>query len=545
MEKNQRHLEAQSFMKGAVFLGAAGLLVRLMGATFRIPLNNLLTPEEVSYYQSAYPIYIFFMALATAGFPAAIAKLVSEQLTLGQETSIPKTLRIAKWVMSSIGLIGSLILFFGAPYISSYIENDLAVHSFRALAPAIFFVSIMSVYRGFFQGVSDLSPYALSQVVEQLGRVVIGLGLAITLLKYGGEIAAAGATFGASAGAVLGLILIYFLYKIYQKKNRDIFLQNSSTIPGDDSYTIFKRLLSIAIPITLGAVVMPLMNSIDAAMVMKRLHSIGMGEQAPHLFGMLGGYAATIVNLPQVLTAAIQVSIIPVVTSYYASSNKKQLHATIEGGIRTGMVISLPCAIGIVTLAVPIMELLYPRQAEFASDAGQILFFLGFGVFFLGMYQVTTGILQGLNLQKRPAIHLAIAALIKVTLTFTLVAIPWINIYGAAISTVTAYALAMTLNVFCLKKHVQMKFDLKSVVLKPLISVMVMAVFVKGTHLIASFLISGRLATLLAIFVGVIAYAYMLLATNTLTETDFAMIPGGSKVKKLKEKLQKFGLMRK
>lgn len=529
---NKEHNHTETFLKGAVLLGAAGVVVKVLGAFFRIPLGNILGPEAMSYYTSAYPIYNFFIVLATTGLPTALAKIISEQRALDKKDQIDQTFRVGMILMGSIGIIGAFFMFFGAEFIVKVIKNEGALYSFKALGPAIFIVSLMSVFRGYFQGHQNLKPFAISQLVEQLGRVIVGLGLATALLNLGLMESAAGATFGATAGALAGLS--YILYRFSKERRKaGVKTTNRALLPGKD---VLKKIIVIAVPITMGAAVMPLMNSIDVLIVFNRLHDIGLGDQANDLFGMLSGYAATLVNLPQVVTAAIQISIVPAIAGLYIKDSVKELKITIESGVRMALIVGLPAAAGLIVLSRPIMELLYPRQIMYAQTTGSILSILGFTVIFLGLFQVTTGILQGLGLQNRPAINLAVGALVKVVLTYTLVGIPSINIYGAAFSTVVAYAVATTLNILTLKKRASVVFKFKRVLMKPLVSTAVMSISALGVYMGLQLIASSRINTVAAIVVGILAYGIMLFATRTFDDNDFALIPGGRKLKKINDR---------
>jgi stage V sporulation protein B len=535
MNQEREHNHSESFVKGAVLLGVSGIFVKILGAFFKIPLGNILGPEGMSYYVSAYPIYNFFIVLATAGLPTALAKILSEQRALGNYRNMDKTFKSGMMLMTSIGLAGALFMYFGAEFLVEGIKNPQAIYSFKALAPAIFLVSILAVFRGYFQGFQHMKPFAISQIIEQLGRVIVGYGLAVALLRTSTALSAAGATFGATSGAFAGLIVILFMYRKFRKKNNEHFdLQSSGEVSS--SSELIKRIVLIAVPITLGAAVMPLMNTIDVVLVMNRLNDIGIVEQANDLYGMLVGYAATLVNLPQVVTAAIQISIVPAIAGLYVRKNEIDLKKTIQSGVRMALIVSLPATAGLVVLARPIMELLYPRQIEHAATTGTILSILGFGVVFLGLFQVTTGILQGLSLQNRPAINLAMGAVSKIMLTYILVGIPSINIYGAAFSSVVAYAVAATLNVLTLKRRANVVFDVRQVLLKPLLSVVVMSMVVLLIYHGSNVFLPGKFATVISIGIGIIAYFFMLFYTKTLVEEDFNMLPGGKKLRKINER---------
>ncbi len=521
-----------SFLKGAVILGAAGIVVKILGAFFRIPLANIIGDDGMGYYQSAYPIYLILLVISTAGFPTAIAKLVSEKMAMGDRYGAEKIFRVAFIVLFGVGILSSSVLFFGAKiYTETLIKNPNAYYSTLAIAPALFFVPIMSAFRGYFQGLQNMKPTAISQIIEQLGRVLLGLGLAFVLLDRGLEIAAAGATFGATAGAFFGAILttyIYFLYKRNIKPGREI----SKEVEGTG--LIVKKLLTIAIPITIGAAVLPIMNFIDAGIVMRRLQAIGYSaKQSNSLYGQLTGMANPLINLPQVITAALQISLVPAVSHLVTKRDTKGLYETIEAGMRIALLIGLPAATGLVILAQPIMALLYPLQVESALSASKILSILGYGVIFLSLFQTLTGILQGLGKAFIPVRNLFFGAAVKLILSYILIGIPEINVKGAAIATVIGYGIAAVLNVIYIKNYTNMRLSVIDVFIKPVISVAVMGGTVKYLYGVLNNSLGNNISTLISVITGAIVYGLMLLITKTITEDDFEIMPGGDKLYRL------------
>lgn len=533
-----------NFLKGAALLGAAGILVKFLGMFFRIPLGNFIEDDGMSYYQTAYPIYNWLLVISTAGIPTAIAKLVSEKRANDDYYGVNQTLKVSFALLSSIGFLSMVALFILAPFIVAKANNEPALYSMYAIAPALFFVSVMSVFRGYFQGFQKLKSYAISQVVEQLFRVVVGLSMALYLLNQSKAFAAAGATFGASVGAFVGTIFMLLYYWAY-KKDLPKPVRNPN-VKAESNKTIVKRLLKIAIPVTIGASVLPIMNIIDLGIVINRLVSIGFPvEEARKMYGQLTGYAATVVNLPMIVTAAVQISIVPAVAHLVAKKDNEEIDKTIKSGIRMGLIIGLPCTIGIVTLAKQIMMLLYPLKIEIALNAGEILALLGWGVVGLGMFQVLTGVLQGLGRPGIPARNLFFAAICKVALSYILIGIPALNIKGAAISTATAYIVAAILNYISIKKLKNLKLDVNQTFIKPLIDVAVMGVVVLVAYrlsywvlgmMLDSMTLINAISTLVGVFLGMLAYGVMLIATKTLTEDDYDMLPGGSKLKKIADR---------
>lgn len=542
----------QSFLKGATILGVAGIFIKILGAAFKLPLADKLGAEGMGYFMAPYPIYNLLLVIATAGIPTAIARMIAEKETIGDTHGIFRILRVIFKPLVAISVIFAAVLFFGAEWIAKSVGLDSAVWAFKTIAPALLFVPVMSIFRGFFQGIQKLKPFAISQIVEQIFRVIIGLTLAFMLFNKGVEYSAAGATFGAAIGSLAGLIIIYLIYRMVKKKDYEEILSKPAMETSESDWSILKQLLMISIPITIGASIMPMMNSIDLMLVVKRLNSIGL-ENSKELYGILTGFAVTIVNFPQILTASLQISLVPAITQMIveyktALKNKlddveekrKHLSDTVNAGIKTALIIGFPTAIGLVTLSGPIMILLYPSQSESARIGGTILAVLGWDLIFLALYQATTGILQGLRKQMLPAINLAVGLIFKVILTYTLVGMPRFGVTGAAISTIAAFAVASALNVAALYKEDYLDLKIFKLLIKPAISAAVMGVFVIFGYDIISKFLSPKLSTVITITIAGIIYLVMIIMTKTLQEHEYDMLPGGGKLKKLAKKLGRF-----
>ncbi len=529
----------KSFLQGAVVLGIAGVIIKVMGAVFRIPLANIIGDTGMGYYQTAYPVYVLLLTLSTAGVPVAISRMVAERNAVGSSYEAYRVFRISFILLFSIGLISSAILFFGAGIIVGYLGNPGAEIAMMSVAPALFFVPVMAAFRGFFQGLQNMNPTAVSQVVEQFFRVAVGLSLAVVLVDRGLEYAAAGASFGATAGAVAGLLAVVALFLYYKRR----ILKGITRRKGEaseKSSRILVQILIIAVPITIGAAIMPIMNTIDLAIVVKRLTASGFtADAANSLYGQLTGMAGPLINLPQVLTQAIAMSLVPAVTAAYKRREMDFLRYNVELGLRTALCIGLPCALGLMTLSEPIMLLLLPAQRASAINAAPSLFILSFGVIFLATVQTLTGVLQGVGKHLAPVKNLAVGALVKVVITYHLTAIPAINIRGAAIGTVCAYIVASLLNLMAVRKYTGVRFDFRLTVIKPMISGLVMSVVVYGSYrLFHMFLgsvmdsanMANALATALAILIGVFVYISMLFQTKAITSEELKLLPKGDKL---------------
>lgn len=525
-----------SFVKGAAILGLAAIVVKILGAFFRIPLGNFIGSEGMGYYQGAYAFYNQMLAICTAGIPTAIAKIISERLAVGNERGANRVLQVSTYLMFIVGICAAMLMFFGAPILSAKTGNHGSMYPMLALVPALFFVSLMAVYRGYFQGRQMMEPYAISQVIEQFFRVIGGLTLAVVLLSSGLQYAAQGAALGASIGAGAGFICIYMMYRNFIKKNPGMTEKGEG---GKEPFTkILGEILMISIPVAIGASVMPIMGIADASIVIVRLKSIGIdATTAQSMYGQLSGFAQSIVNLPQVLTAAVQISIVPAIASLRIKGDQEGLSHNVETGLRLAMIIGLPCAVGIAMLSQPIIQLLYPMQPNVWVTTGQILGIYGWGIIFLSLYQITTGMIQGLGKPVLPALFLMVGASFKIVLTYVLVAIPAINVMGAALSTIAAFAIASTLNVSFILTRKQVKINYTQVFVKPVVDVFAMGVVVLGSHWLFTAFLPGRLATVFAIALGGLVYLVMLFATDTITEDDLSIMPGSAKLNRLKQKI--------
>lgn len=523
---------ASTFLRGAAILGVAAILVKVLGAFFRIPLGNIIGDKGMSYYQGAYAYYIMLLTASTAGIPTAIAKIVSERLAVGNERGAMSVMKVSKILMLVLGLASTLLMFIFAPAITNANENYGSLLSMRALSPALFFVSMMAVYRGYFQGRQMMEPFAISQVVEQLFRVVGGLGLALLFLGSGFEYAAAGATFGATTGAVIGFIAVYYLYRKFVKTSGIDFTQGSTE--HESFGRVLGEILLIAIPITIGASVMPIMGLFDASIVIVKLKAIGYdAATAESLYGQLSGFAQSIVNLPQVITAAVQISIVPAIAKLKTLDDRKGLSHNVETGMRLAMIIGLPAAVGISLLAEPIIRLLYFNQPGVWVTTGKILAVYGWGIVFLSLYQITTGIIQGFGKPVLPAMFLMVGAIFKLVLNYTLVSMPSLNVVGAAVATVAAFAVAAILNVTYILTRKEIDVNPSKVFFRPILDVIVMGIVVLVAHVLLIMVLPGNLATVAAILIGGFVYLIMLFVTETISDEDFDMMPGGSKLKKL------------
>lgn len=524
-----------SFLKGAFILGMAGVVANILGAIFRIPLGRIIGAEGLGYYQAVFPTYIMLLNISAAGFPTAISQLVSQKIALEDYNGAHNIFKTSFLVLFSVGFISFLILFVGAEYIvNNALKNPKAYYSMRATAPALLLVPIMSTFRGYFQGRQDMSPTAISQIMEQLGRVVIGICLAVVFLNKGTELAAAGASFGATTGAILGTLYILFVY-IRRKRLIKEEIKNSKVYDKETKSQIVKKLLSIAIPITIGAAILPIMNLIDSTIVMGRLQSVGYSyDDANILYGQLNGMAASLINFPYAITTALSMSMVPSISYFYTIKDNIGLTNNIKTGVRVALLIGLPASFGLAVLSTPIMQMLYPSEP---SSVGQMLLYLSMCVVLLGIIQAFTAILQGMEKTHIPVINLTIGAIFKAVLTYILIAVPNLNVKGAPVASLISYIVILILNYRYIKKYVKVEFDLVYFIVKPLISATIMAVLVSVSYNIVVMLVGNTIACIVSVVVGGIGYGLALIKTNSISKEEILMMPKGEKLYKIVSKI--------
>lgn len=543
-------MSKKSFVQGAAVLAVAGLMVKFLGAIFRIPLANMLGDVGMGYYQPAYYIYNLFLVIATAGIPVAISRMVSERYSFGQYYEAQRVFKISRTLMVAIGAASFIIVFSCAEW---FVPDNVpeAVLAVRAISPALVLVPLMASYRGYFQGQQDMTPTAISQFIEQVFRVAVGLFLAYTLFNtmyksIGAspeEAGAAGATLGAVAGSIGGLLVMLIVY--YRRKGhmKSLISQERSEhkVQRESSASILKQIIVIAIPITIGAAVMPIVNIIDTEIVTSRLIASGWEKDvAVGLYGQLTSFCGALVNFPQVLTQAVAMSLVPLVAAAWKQKDMNHLRTNVESGLRMAVLLGMPCAVGLFVLAEPILLLLYSSQEAAAISAAPCLMVLSIGVVFLAVVQTLTGALQGVGKQMIPVRNLVIAVIVKIIITWVLTGIYSINILGAATGTVCAYAIAATLDIIAVKKYTGAHFSFMKTVVKPFISCAVMGIGTWGSYQLLFNLLDGsRLATVGAILIAVVIYAVMIFVTKTITREDLINLPKGTKLVKIYDKFVK------
>lgn len=541
----------KSFVKGAAILGIAGLIVKFLGAAFQIPLGNMIHDTGMAYYGPAYYIYTLFLIISTSALPVAISRMVSERAAVENYRGAHRVFRVALELMAIIGVVSFFIIVLLSKQFAALMGYPQSQLALLAISPALIIVPIMAAYRGYFQGLQNMKPTAVSQVMEQVFRVAIGLSLAYYLFhnakttgffrnfdRFGQG--AAGATFGATAGSIAGLAVVMLVYW-GSRKAINYRIANTENHEREGTKTVMGKLMRIAIPITIGASIMPIMNILDAIIIKRRLITAGFtAEAATSLYGQLSGFVMPLINFPQVLTSALAMSLVPFISTAWKKRDTEVLSKNTAFSLRLSIMVGYPCAFGLAILAEPIMILLYSYGGEASAiSAAHTLEVMAFGVIFLSIVQTMTGILQGVGQQDIPVRNMLVGIVIKIILTWWLTGTEFFNIKGAALATVIAYAVVTVLDVRAARRYTGAEFDWKLTAVKPMIATLGMTAAAFISYKLLALLLGVRIACVIAIFIAALVYVVLLFVTGSITHRECAAVPGGAKILRI---IEKFGL---
>lgn len=540
MKKQTKSAVNAGFVQGAAILGIAGLLVKIIGAVYRIPLANIVGESGMAYYEVAYPYYSWLLVISSAGLPTAISKLVSERIALGDIVGAKRVFRAALRLLFVIGIVTAVLLFVLSSPIANLSGAAPARYSLMALSPALLFVSVMCAYRGYLQGMQCMTGTAISQIVEQLIKLLFGFGLAFLFVKTrpdSPELAAMGALIGVSVSELVALAVIKFYYDArIRNRSLPVCVSTKGAKSGLRG-SIIKRLLAIAIPITIGASIMPVTGIADSVFIINFLekHDIAMGiaeeianENARVAYTVLRSYVTPLINMPAVLTLSLSMSLVPAISQAVTRKEKRIVNAASRTGIKLAMFIGAPCAAGLFILGGPIMSLLYSavrnNQDRFIQ-AQQVMYIAAVGVLFLSLVQTLTGIIQGLGKPRVPVYFLALGGIVKVVSMLVLMQFTSMGILGAALSTVLCYAVAGIADTVYVIRKTRMNISYTDTFAKPLFSSIVMGFAVFAVYTLGSKLGHPTLATLASLCVGVAVYGGLMILLRPFSNSDLEFLP--------------------
>ncbi|MCH4166725.1 MAG: polysaccharide biosynthesis protein [Megasphaera sp.] len=439
-----------TFLRGAMVLTMAGIVVKILGGMNRILLSRLLGGEGIGLYQMAYPVYILLLSIAGAGIPIAVSIMIAEQAARGNYSGVKRIFHVTTTAMFVIAVLCGLGMAVASQALVQYglIRDQRALSALLVLSPALAISIMTCCFRGYFQGLQLMTPTAVSQMVDQFVRVCTMLTLAWLFLPYGLEKAAAGAAFGAVPGAIAGLAVIAVLY---YRHSRQGLPADRRHFPVRPVWSVLRRLAVLAIPVAAANMLLPAVSSIDVFIVPQRLEAAGYSvHEVTTMFGYLTGMANGLVQLPAILTIALATSLVPAVSAAYSGGEFSKVLQRTHTAMRIANTITIPACFGLAVLAAPISQLLYATAA-----AGPAISVLSAAVFLVGVQQITSGLLQGMGHTGIPLFNMVIAAVVKIVLSWHLTAIPWLAEVGAAWATNADLAVAAALNLYFAHRYIR------------------------------------------------------------------------------------------
>lgn len=501
-------MQKKNLFRGTLILGIGGITAKVLGFFFRIPLIYMIGEEGIGLYQLTYPLYSFLLAIS-AGIPTALSKMISERNALHKEKEAYYIFKIALFILAIFGGLSSIcIIIFSKSIISAFKWNKGAYYSLLGISLAPLFTCLLSAFKGYFQGLQEMSAPALSQVIEQLTRIVVGVGLAYLLLSRGIAISAGGASLGATVGSIVGLIWMLSCYK----KLRHTYFRGEVI---KSKLSLCKEILQLAIPISLGQAIGSIMALIDSIIVPSLLKGSGYSEQiATALYGQLTGKAFVLVNIPLTLSIALAQSTVPAIAESYILGNRLRLKRNMQMSFKLAMIIALPCAGGLYALSRPILTLVFRGQGE----GWELMQILAIASIFIIVAQTSTSILNGVGKILLPVISIFIGGVIKVIISMVFIPYPTINIKAAAYGTLAAYMIVALIDFVFVVKCTKIYISIREVFVSPAICTVVMifaVIFSYSNIFVATG--SNSLATLISIGFGGAVYVGMLLITKTLS----------------------------
>ena len=552
----EKKRKQQSFEYGAIILLCSTALVKIIGAIFKIPLSRLIGDLGFGYFDSAYQLFTPIYSLSMAGLPIAISRVVAEQMQKAKYRDVRKSLKVTKRIFMVTGLGGFLLMLaLIYPFVHFTDATGKTVYSLFAIAPSLFFCCIMSAYRGYYEGLRNMYPTAVSDVIEALGKLILGYGFAYIIMKITNDVAlaAAGAMFGVMVG---GAAAATFLTLRYKFKGDGIVESELQTAPEpESSKTIAKTIIAIAIPVVVASLANSVSSLVDVSMVkwqltnMMNQHSDTIREmykasisdynviqaknglsaltdaEIPTFLYGIRGKAFTLYNLVPTITSVLGVSALPVLATSWTKRDKPLIKRNIESGMKLTALIAMPAGLGFAFLGPEIMSLMYNTTAS-VEIGGVMLRIYGLAAFFAGLAIPMTSMLQAIGKEKISLRNVAIGAGLKVVVNFIFVGIPSIHIKGAAIGTFVSYLFIFTANLLSLIKYTGIKPNFYKTMFKPFVAALACGL----STVILDLSNMGGLGTIIEIAVAAVVYFVVLIIFNTFEPDDVLSLPKGEKL---------------
>lgn len=523
----KEHTEEQSVAKGFAVLSAAGIIVKLLSLLYIPFLLSIIGEEGNGIYAAAYQVYVLIYAISNSGMPVALSKLVSELIAVGNYKDAVRSFKIARFLLLVIGVVMAAVMFFTAYPISRMMHYEKSYMAILALSPTLLFTSVASAYRGYFQGRGNMTPTAVSQIIEQVVNTIFTLVFAAAFLRFGVEAACAGGTVGTSLGALAAAVFLVW----YHNNRGKMRIPSEYRFKKTERYSysqLVKRIIAYSVPIALSIGLQYTGNLIDVSVTKARLLAAGFADEtASEMYSFLYKYQQ-LLNAPIAVVASLGSTILPAVSAAVALRNKRLVKSRVDFAFRLCFMVTIPSAVGFSVLSGPIYRLLRYGQGSYLMMYGSA------AVILMAIVQIQTSILQGSGKFYPVTFNLVLGIIGKIVTNYILIGIPEININGAIIGSVVSYCIPIALNGMLIRKRLKIRTRLPGLALKPAAAAGVMGagvyalyrIFAGALFFLKNAYLANALATLVSIATGALIYAAVLLALKGLSREELDMLPG-------------------
>lgn len=534
IENRGKKKKGTSFMKNVLVLMFSQIMVKILGFIYKLVITNVegFGDTGLGYYSAGYQIYSLLLALSSIGIPNVVSKLVSERVATGDNKGAQRIFKICMTFFTGIGLILSLILFFGAETIATVVYNVPDIkYVMQVLAPAVVFVAASAVFRGYFAGLNDMKPTSYSQIIEQFLNCVLSITFVYALIGKEPYIMAAGGNLSTTCAIVLTFI---YLIAYYKRKKMKVDRKQVSPEVHKTTGQLLKTILVLSIPITFSSVISIISPLIDSTTVSRCIQSAFASiypikeELEAFAMSMTGilSKVDTLTGMPIAVNVAFSTALVPAISSSLAQKDYKTASKRMTFSMFASLLIIIPCACGFIGLAQPILNLIYPT----ASDGASVFILCSISMIFVALNQTINGGLYGLNKSYVPAIATLISVFIKLGLNITLISNPNIGINGSGISSIVAQSLVFIISIVILNKHLKLNFQFGRMILGPITAGTLMGVSVYFINKGLNGIVGQSMSTILSIICGVIIYILAIFIFKILKKEDILMIPFGTKI---------------
>lgn len=534
--------KGQNFLHGAAIYTIGIIIIKILGAVYKIPLGNILGDEGFGHFGLTYKIYNVFLTISTAGIPVAMSRLISESDTINRDQQVRRIFQVSLWAFIGLGAFGTIIMMAFPAGLAAMMGDIQASRCIFVMAPSVLLVCVAAAYRGYAQGHSDMIPTTVSQVVETAVKVLVGLAAAIILHRMGKsvEICAAGAILGTTVSSLAAML--YMQIKVHRKYEVNPPVRPDSDVP-DSRKKILWDLLRIGVPITISTSVMSLIQLADSMITLNQLqNAAGYTANAAYVLNGVYEKALTVYNVPSAFVVPFLSSLVPAVAAARIRGALDEACDVAENAMRMCTLLCLPMAVGMAVLAVPCMQVLYPGSAD---QGGILLFELGITCYFMTMSLMTNSILPANGNERLPLVSILLGGITKILVTYILVGNPAVNIYGAPIGTLCCYLVMLATNLWFMARNMKRPMRIGRIIGRPGLSVGIMAVAAWAVWSLLHGVMGGMTGEIMgrplnvlipfaaAVGTGVVVYFIMIITLRAITLEDMKLIPKGEKIAKL------------